>query len=293
MLARLRRSQKGSPLSGSTRYELTVDGCTLRYSLTGNPYGQRLVLIHGSGAHAGWWHDVAPRLADRFRLLVPDLSGHGDSDHRAVYSGVQWAREVAALASGARWPDYAIVGHSMGGKVGLITAAADAARVSSLVLIDTVSLRREDSSPPRPAARPRHEPGHGHRASPTLAEAVARFRLAPGGTTASPETLQRLAAQGLRRASEGWVWKFDPATRRKVDPAELAAAYPLVSCPVALIHGARSPAVGPHEIAQLEADLQRSVPRWRIDRAFHHVPVDRPEACAAAIRSALAATQQH
>ncbi|SFB86031.1 Pimeloyl-ACP methyl ester carboxylesterase [Nocardioides terrae] len=271
----------------STTRALTVDGCTLRYRLAGDADGRPVVLVHGSGAHAGWWHDVALRLADRFQLLIPDLSGHGESDHRADYSGTQWAREVIALASDAAWPDYAIVGHSMGGKVGLIAAAADATHVSSLVLVDTGSLPEQGPSASRPATSSRREQGRAHRASPTLAEALARFRLAPGGTTASPEVMHRLARQGLRRTPEGWVWKFDPATRRRVDPAELAAAYPRVRCPVALVHGAQSPAVGPDEIERLETELRRPVPRFQVEGAFHHVPVDQPEACARAIRSAL------
>jgi len=39
--------------------------------------GPVLLLLHGTGASAHSWRDVMPRLADHFRLVVPDLPGHG------------------------------------------------------------------------------------------------------------------------------------------------------------------------------------------------------------------------
>src|SRR5664279_1255671 len=41
--------------------------------------GPVLVLLHGAGDHAGTWFHVAPSLARRYTLVIPDLAGHGDS----------------------------------------------------------------------------------------------------------------------------------------------------------------------------------------------------------------------
>jgi pimeloyl-ACP methyl ester carboxylesterase len=80
------------------------------------------VLIHGVMASAGTWCRVAPLLAARgYRVLMPDLRGHGESAHAAEYSPELFAADlVESLPTGA---DVAI-GHSLGA-LSLSLAAAD------------------------------------------------------------------------------------------------------------------------------------------------------------------------
>ncbi|GAA2157545.1 alpha/beta fold hydrolase [Actinomadura napierensis] len=70
------------------------------------------VLIHGIMASAGTWCRVAPLLAARgYRVLMPDLRGHGESPHTAEYTPELFAADlVDSLPAGA---DVAI-GHSLG-----------------------------------------------------------------------------------------------------------------------------------------------------------------------------------
>jgi pimeloyl-ACP methyl ester carboxylesterase len=56
-----------------------VVGGHIHYRLAGN--GEIVVLLHGWPQHSLQWHSVAPRLAERYRVLVPDLPGCGDSAH--------------------------------------------------------------------------------------------------------------------------------------------------------------------------------------------------------------------
>ncbi|MEU9024473.1 alpha/beta hydrolase [Actinomadura sp. NPDC048394] len=80
------------------------------------------VLIHGIMASAGTWCRVAPLLAARgYRVLMPDLRGHGESPHAAEYSPELFAADlVESLPTGA---DVAI-GHSLGA-LSLSLAAAE------------------------------------------------------------------------------------------------------------------------------------------------------------------------
>ena len=49
--------------------------------------GPLLVLLHGAGDQAGTWNSVAPELKRHFRLVLPDLAGHGESEpHHGVLS---------------------------------------------------------------------------------------------------------------------------------------------------------------------------------------------------------------
>jgi pimeloyl-ACP methyl ester carboxylesterase len=63
-----------------------VERAEIRYEVSGD--GDRdLLLVHGRGAHHLWWHRVLPLLEPSWRITRVDLSGHGDSAHRAEYFG--------------------------------------------------------------------------------------------------------------------------------------------------------------------------------------------------------------
>jgi pimeloyl-ACP methyl ester carboxylesterase len=124
----------GKPrLEGFEVHELDRRGARLRYAVAGD--GPPLVLVHGLGGTIENWRTLAPPLAERHRVLVPDLPGHGGS------SSLPEARDVDALAEavlgiaddeeirGAVW-----IGHSLGGVVALRAAVLRPDAVRGLVL---------------------------------------------------------------------------------------------------------------------------------------------------------------
>jgi magnesium chelatase accessory protein len=81
--------------------------------------GPAILLLHGTGASTHSWRDVAPLLATRFRVIVPDLPGHGFTSSPA-FAGFT----VAAMATSVRELLHAIdatpsmvVGHSAGAAI--------------------------------------------------------------------------------------------------------------------------------------------------------------------------------
>lgn len=77
-----------------------------------------LVLMPGGGSNRSWRYGMIPDLAADHRLLVVDLSGHGDSDHRPFgYSPGLWAKEIVGVPDAEGHEAATIVGHSMGGFV--------------------------------------------------------------------------------------------------------------------------------------------------------------------------------
>ena len=82
------------------------------------------MFVHGGGAHAHWWTHVAAAFAGEFRVVAIDLSGHGDSDHRAAYDGQTWAAELLAVLDAARCHRPVVAAHSLGGRVALFAATA-------------------------------------------------------------------------------------------------------------------------------------------------------------------------
>lgn len=88
-----------------TRQAHTVEGgggLPLFVAEGGRPDGRPIVLLHGfSQCHLCWYRQFEGRLADRYRLIAPDLRGHGGSakpEDRAAYAdGGLWADDLAAV----------------------------------------------------------------------------------------------------------------------------------------------------------------------------------------------------
>ena len=79
-----------------------------------------VLLLHGTGASTHSWRDLLPLLADRCRVIAPDLPGHGFSGwpaERASFSLPGMARAVAALLREQGVMPDLIVGHSAGAAV--------------------------------------------------------------------------------------------------------------------------------------------------------------------------------
>ena len=113
--------------------ELVVDGARLRYAVAGD--GLPVVLVHGLGGTIENWRGLAPALARRHRVLVPDLPGHGHSaplpeaGHLDDFAEVVLAMAEAEGIGSAVW-----IGHSLGGTVALRAAVRRPDAVRGVVL---------------------------------------------------------------------------------------------------------------------------------------------------------------
>ena len=101
---------------------LGADGVNLHVREFGNPQGQPLVLIHGwSQSHQCWAQQYHSELAATFRIITPDLRGHGQSEKplgEAHYAGSRvWAEDLAALITALQLERPVLAGWSYGGLV--------------------------------------------------------------------------------------------------------------------------------------------------------------------------------
>ena len=96
-----------------------------------------LVFIHGFGGNASQWQYQVEAFAERNRVLVPDLRGHGRSERpRRGYEMARLVADVEAILEARRVvAPIVIVGHSFGGAIATEFALAQPAKVSRLVLI--------------------------------------------------------------------------------------------------------------------------------------------------------------
>jgi pimeloyl-ACP methyl ester carboxylesterase len=112
-----------------------VKGCRMRYFIGGRGRGSPLVLVHGLGGCAANWVDVAPQLARKRRVLVPELPGHGRSEPLAAVPNLAvFADRLGLVAEHEAMLPAAFVGHSLGAVVALRLALRRPEAVSALVL---------------------------------------------------------------------------------------------------------------------------------------------------------------
>ncbi|MFE3849746.1 alpha/beta fold hydrolase [Streptomyces griseorubiginosus] len=117
--------------------EHVTDRVPLFHTDVGPARAPVLLLVHGWGGDGREWSPHVEALAGRFRLVVPDLRGHGrspvpDEGNTPAAMAEDLAGLVEALATGP----VVAVGHSMGGQVVNLLAVRHPALVRSVVALD-------------------------------------------------------------------------------------------------------------------------------------------------------------
>ncbi|MGZ6545857.1 MAG: alpha/beta fold hydrolase [Actinomycetota bacterium] len=130
------------------RRRAATSGGELAYTDDGD--GPPVLLLHGFPQSSFMWRDLAPLLAARFHVIVPDLLGHGDSDkpERAPLDLAAQAGYIRELLAQLGIERFAAIGHSLGGGLAQVLAL-DGAGVDALVLIDCAALDAWPSSATR------------------------------------------------------------------------------------------------------------------------------------------------
>jgi len=101
--------------------------------------GPVLVLLHGAGDQAGTWNKVAPELKRSYRLLIPDLAGHGESEPRAGALSIGTVLStLEQVCDAVLEPNATVViaGNSFGAWMAMLYAQKHPHRVTRAVLID-------------------------------------------------------------------------------------------------------------------------------------------------------------
>ena len=227
------------------------------------------MLIHGGGAHAGWWEPLLDELSARQRVLALDLSGHGDSGHRpAGYPSLIWVEEIAAVLLQVIGPS-ALIGHSLGGRLATTVAGRHPSLVDSLVTLDSVVPPYDGE--PVPPVRPR-------KLYDSEAQILAAFRLMPPQPPLAAELIEQLGRRSILRLDDGrYTWKFDPAIFKDMeDRFGVLADIPLIRCPVTIVQGGRSQLTSRAMAEEYAALLGRAAQIIDFPDSHHHIPLDAP-----------------
>ncbi len=266
-------------------HTVDVSATPIHYLSWGDPTKPGLVLVHGGAAHAEWWSFIAPLLTRNYRVVAPDLSGHGDSGWREHYPRRVFADDVmAVIADAAFVGPPVLVGHSMGGLVSIVAASLHGDKLAGAVIVDS-PVRKPDPESQERAGRGRDLRPHVYADLPT---ALSRFRLLPPQPCDNDYILDHIARASVRQVEGGWTWKFD---RRVFVDFSLEAMHDYLAstrCRVALFRGEHSIVVPPETGEYMYELLERNAPLVEIPEAHHHLILDQPLAFVAALRALLA-----
>jgi len=134
-------------LAGLERKEIQLAG-NLHYVYLEGGKGEPLMLLHGFGADKDNFTPVAAYLTARYRVIIPDHIGFGESSHPvdAVYSPPEQAKRLRAFAHALGVASLHLGGNSMGGHIAMTYAALYPGEVKSLWLLDPGGVWRAPKS---------------------------------------------------------------------------------------------------------------------------------------------------
>ena len=232
---------------------------------------QALVFLHYFGGSGRAWEQVAALLADRWRCVMPDLRGFGNSDPiTEPYSVNHAADEVLALVRALNIEHFGLVGHSMGGKIALVVAARRPLGLSHLVLLAP--------SPPTPEPIDESE-----RASLLVCQtsyaAAHRAARKSCGQPLPAELVQQVIDDRLRTSPAAWRWWLASGSCESVQDR-----IAQISVPIQVLSGALDTDI---PTAVIEREVMARIPLAHmrlLPGCGHLLPLEAPQAVAQAIR---------
>lgn len=267
-----------------TTLRACAEGAEIEVEAWGDPGKPGVLLIHGSMAHARWWHPVAQLLSVNYRVASLSFAGMGHSDWRDQYSIDLMAREamaaaeVAGLFEAPTAPTF--VAHSFGGKAAAVLAQNVGNRLLGTVFLDSFILPVDElgSGPPYKA-----------RAYETKAQAIERFRLSPDQPCENLYILDEIARGGITQRNGQWTWCFDPDFFRKLTYRSGWREACNARCRLAFVRGTLS-----NIVTNADAEVQRqAMPSdtlfVEVPEAHHHVMIDQPLVLTSTIQTIIEA----
>jgi pimeloyl-ACP methyl ester carboxylesterase len=231
-----------------------------------------LVLLHGAGDQAGTWVQVAPGLAKRYTLVIPDLAGHGGSAPSAgpietsdVFTGLE-----AVISSQAKGRRVTLVGNSLGAWMAMVLAMRHPDWVERVVAVNGGAVKGSNPNV---------------RLLPTNRQ-EARETMAQLRDPASPAIPDRVLDNLVRRTRTGPLARF-AATAASMEAWVLSEdQLRSLRTPVRLIWGV-SDGLMPLSYAQRMVAVLPDVQLIPIDRCGHIPQQEAPDRFRAALQQAL------
>lgn len=202
-----------------------------------------LICVHGLTRCGRDFDVMAEALADRYRVLCPDVVGRGESDwlaNKANYTYPQYVSDMVRVIAKTGQKSVHWLGTSMGGIIGMLLAAQPNTPITRMVLNDVGSFIPKES-----LARIGMYVG----ASPpfdSVDDVVQAVRSVSPFGPLTDQQWYTLTLPLIKKTSSGmWQFRYDPAIgdsfrQQPIEDVDLSEFWDAVQCPVLLTRGAES-----------------------------------------------------
>jgi pimeloyl-ACP methyl ester carboxylesterase len=261
------------------------NGETLAYIDRGERSGPVVVLIHGYTDNARDWVPMLPYLSKRYRLILVDIRGHGQSSKpECCYTRIDFAYDIKLLldALGVRKAD--IVGHSLGSIIAQTFAEYWPERTAHVVLISSTG----GSPPDRPKKPAQFDFAAQIRKLKEPIEADSPFMIAwwDSPTPVDPDFIRRQRKDAAGIPLRVWIAVLDQALPSNNIYGDLQGTLPRLKAPTLLIWGSKDP-IMEEDVRQ---SLREALPGARVkifDGLGHNPFWEDPQGVADAINAFL------
>lgn len=246
------------------------EGSNICYSDQGK--GEVIVLLHGFCGSAEYWEKVIPELIKDYRVIAPDLRGHGASDAPlGAYTIEQMADDVLSLLNTLEIQECYLLGHSLGGYITLSFAQRHASRLKGFGLIHSTGYPDSEEA----------KENRLRSVSLIQNEGIFAFvdQLVPGlfAPGAATQLVERAKEIGYKTPPQGAAGAA-LAMRERPDRRDVISATAL---PVLLVAGAEDSKVAP---AQTFTSDNRNLTKVTLDGVGHMSMFEAPERLAQSIK---------
>jgi pimeloyl-ACP methyl ester carboxylesterase len=258
--------------------------------------------LHGILEQGAAWSEVAIRLAQQgYRVIAPDLRGHGRSAHverGSSYNLLDFLADIDAIVENLADRAFTLVGHSLGSVVAAIFASIRPQQVHNLVLVETVlptevvDEQTADqlathldylASPPE------------HPVFPDVETAAERLRQ---GTPAISKSLAMFLAQRITEPCEGGVtWRWAALLRTRagigfngIERSRYLGLLKRIKAPITLVYGDKSNFNRQEDLSAQQTAMPDA--EKVVISGGHNLHLEAPSALAKIISSAVALTNK-
>ncbi len=190
--------------------------------------GQPLVLVHGFPNDSSAWEQVAPVLAQHYKVFLPDLPGAGQSELPATALSLEYmATALKEMLDQEHITQAVWIGHSMGGYTALQLAAMYPGYVKGITMLHSLaSADSEEKKENRRKAIALIRKGEAEKEM--FLKGMAQNLFAEAYAKAHPEVVKSIIAKGMQLPAES-LTAFYQAIMDRSDKKELLdrAAFPL------------------------------------------------------------------
>ena len=246
----------------------------------------QILCLHGILEQGLAWEDVAiPMVEQGYRVVAPDLRGHGKSDHVGVggsYNMLDFLGDIDAIVTNITDQEFTLVGHSFGSVLAAMYASIRPHQIKKLILVDPVIPSQTDES----EAVEQLATHLDYLASPpehpifnNIEEAALRLRLA---TPAMSEKLSlKLAERITEPYQKGLRWSWDANLRTRaglefngITRSRYLSILRSIATPITLIYGDQSEFNRPEDLIIQEKAMPTA--KKIILSGGHNLHIERP-----------------